>query len=42
MKNRVMNKISVPLTDNSGWQVVHIVQRTNNKGVGGVVRGSVV
>ena len=32
MKNREMNKISVPPTDNSGWQVVHVVQRTNNKG----------
>ncbi len=30
MKNREMNKISVPPTDNSGWQVVQLVQRTNN------------
>ena len=42
MKNREMNKISVPPTDNSGWQVVHLVQWMNNKGGSCVVRGRVV
>ncbi len=39
---REINKISVPPTDYSGWQVVNLVQRTNNKGGSCVVRGGQV
>ncbi len=35
MKNREMNEIFVPLTDKSGWQVVQVVQQTNNEGGSG-------